>query len=513
MASSSRQLVHPAVSPANPTTAPVPLASVASRGAPDATGLLFYSPPAAVHLDPQYLAESLAEILSAYPQLAGRLRLARPDDHGRPYTKRYHRTWMDYGHPDDPGMTLEFEERAMPMSAALPPPVAEHPGVVDASVLNDFTLAPDLQRGRDGDEMSLAGVKVTRFSCGGAALCVSASHILFDAGALGTFLTDWAAIHTAIARGETPLIPHRPYDFQACDVNAAGDLDTKDEDPALVKLESSLDVFRYDAWARDPTGLCNPPPSQAVGPPSEVDTLDAERGRRRGTLPPWHTLSDAPTRTYGLDFTSEDVQRIAARAKRETAEHISAQDAFAAHIWRLVARARGQTGDIVLDFSMACDARRRFTNPLPSTAPGCFNVCLGMQAHADEVVGPNGAGWAAARIRRAIETTKPDILAAWLHLRAHDLDPSRNCIVFPGTTSVCTTNWSRSALHDADFGGGPPLLVHNLVMAFGGYATITRVPGVTGGRWYDPGVRATLWLQVDAMDRLLADPDFRGARP
>jgi hypothetical protein len=418
---------------------------------------------------------------------------------------------MEFGYEDDPGFVLETEARDVRMSTALPPTVGL--GVVDASVLHDMSLAPTLAGSLlepgyvDGGGLPLSGAKVTRFACGGAALCVAVSHIHFDAGALGTFVTDWVSAHAALARGQVPAVPERPYSPAAYDALAAGDLDANDEDPALVELEETLDVFRYDSWASDGA---NPLPPGAVVPPPQMDAADAARGRRRGTVPPRHTRSAAKNRIYGLDFTSSEVEKIAAAAKAQTSEKISTQDAFAAHLWRRVARSRGQEEEAeVLDFAMACDARQRFTTLYDMSTPGCWNVCLGMQARGSDLFSPRGLGWAASRIRKAINSTQAPVLAAWLHRRAHDLAPERFNVAFAGNTTVCTTNWARTGLHDADFGGGLPVLVHNLVSGFGGYATITRVPGIVGGRWYEPGVRATLWLEEEAMGRLIADPELR----
>lgn len=489
---------------------------------PNAAGLVFYDAEAAAALrDLDALQRSLSAVLSSYPQLAGRLRLTQPGDEGRPYTKRYKRTWMSYGQESDPGVRFTVVDDKRSLAEVLPAQLAGHEGIYQLETVYDLSLGPELSKpidapGRgDGGNGATAGVKITRFADGGAALCFASSHALFDAGALGTFLHDWTKVHADLASGKNPSLPSRPFDTHALDALAAGDLDADAADPALVQTEAALDVFRYDSWARDPTGKDNPPAAldAALAPPAEVDALDTAAGRPRGTPPPWHTASAAKALTYGLEFSSDDVRRIHKATLAGSDSFVSPQDAFAAHLFRLIARARQHSPDTQLDFEVACDDRRRFDPPLPDTAPGCFNVCLGFNVRAGDVLAPSGAVVAAQRVRAAIEGVTSARLAAWLHRRAHDLDPTREWIVFPGNTTVCSTNWARSALYDADFGAGRPCYVHNLVHGFGGYLVIARkaVPrGEQGSKWFEPGVFVSLWLEEEAMARLIADPELRG---
>ncbi|KAL1409317.1 hypothetical protein Q8F55_003298 [Vanrija albida] len=517
--------VHPSPR-ARPTTGPIPLVCVPAVSMPNAAGLVFYDAEAAGPLrDLDALRRSLGAVLASYPQLAGRLRLTQPGDEGRPYAKRYKRTWMSSGHDNDPGVRFTVVDDARSLVDVLPAPLAGHAGVYTLDAVYDLSLGPELVKpiadpGRgDGGDGATAGVKITRFADGAAALCFASSHALFDAGALGTFLHDWTAVHTSLARGEDAAPPSRPFDTEALDALAAGDLDADGPDPALVEAEAALDVFRYDSWARDPEGKDNPPAAldTALAPPAEVDALDAASGRQRGTPPPWHTAGAVKPLTYGLEFSAADVERIhaATLAARTTDDFVSPQDALAAHLFRLIARARQHAPDTKLDFEVACDDRRRFDPPLPTEAPGCFNVCLGFNLSAGDVQASDGRLATARRIRSAIAGVTAPRLAAWLHRRAHDLDPTREWIVFPGNTTVCSTNWARSALYAADFGAGRPCYVHNLVHGFGGYLVIGRkaVPrgdGFAQGKWYEPGVFVSLWLEEPAMSRLVADPELRG---
>ncbi|BEI85665.1 hypothetical protein CcaverHIS002_0510660 [Cutaneotrichosporon cavernicola] len=537
---------------------PVPLISAPSVAAPYAQALLFYDKQGAAALDPNALSRSLAQTLSAYPQLAGRLVLppttpstSFPDrpppttpstsfpDRPPPttpstsfpdplppttpstsfpaYTRRFLRPWMEYG-SDDPGFLLTFERRIGPLSAILPSPT-QWDRVYDSSAI-DFDLAPatapNLSPSNPRTEKPLSGAKITLFD-DGAALVVGISHVLADAGALGTFVEDWATIHALLPSqvevAVDELVKKRRFDWETLDAYAAGDLDAAHPDPALEKLEEGLDVLRYDAWAR---GATHPPEAMDAKPDPAILELDAARGHKRGQPAPWGLLGTEPCKRYVLTFSASEVERITASARLH-APKASANDAFVAHLWRLITRARLQiTGE--LEFTMACDARRRLN---ADDTPGCFNICLGLNSPAKEVLQD---GWAERRIRAAVDGVTEERVGAWLHRRAHDLDFRREMICFPGTQSVCTTNWARSGVCTLDFGGGGPVYAHNLVQAFGGFATILKgrgdgveMGGKNGGgekgdKWYEPGVNVMLWLEESAMERLVRDPALRGYR-
>lgn len=508
----------------------MPLISAPSVAAPHAQALLLYdlSGAAALERDPGALAKSLAHVLRAYPHFAGRLCLPPPEATSPPYTRRFLRPWLEYGHKDDPGFLLRVERRRAPLSTIAPAPT-DVERVYNLAATNDFTLAPalapnlSLTHGRTEDPVS--GVKITLFD-DGAAFVIGSSHVLCDAGALGTFSADWARLHNALSTPESAahvevmvesLAKERHFDSVELDALASGDLDADDEDADLARLESELDVLRYDAWARDSSGV-QPPPVMDAKPHRAVELADTARGHRRGQTAPWETLGAEASKVYSFNFSAAEVARIAATVRKE-APDVSTNDAFAAHLWRLIARSRGQEHEEgPLEFTMACDSRSRLAVP-QLDKPGCFNVCLGFLAPASSVLGDDGGAWASTRIRQAVKTVTPKRLGAWLHRRAHDLDFRREMICFPGTRSVCTTNWARSGVCTLDFGGGSPTFSHNLVMAFGGYATILRQGrgdgegdehAPEGRKWYEPGVDVMLWLEESAMDRLVGEQALRG---
>jgi hypothetical protein len=410
----------------------------------------------------------------------------------------------------DPGFLFVVERRASSMAEVMPTKVGEYDRVFDATPTNDPTLAPGIAKAlvpeHEDEILPAAGLKLTLFADGGAAFCASASHVLCDAGALGVFLR-----HLMAAYHSMPLPAPPVLDYVALDAQAAGHLNSAAADPGILEKEKQLDVFRYDSWAVHPAA----PPGFQPAPDHSIDEVDEAQGRSRGEPPRWDTSTAAPALAYLVEFSPEDIDRIYDSTVGGSAAKISRQDAFVGHLWRLIARSRGQTGDQVLDCAMACDSRGRLGTPLDPDTPGCWNVCLGFQSRAGDILGTGGALVAAQRVRAAISTVNPTTVPAWLHKRAHDLDPTREWIVFPGNHTVCTTNWARCAFYsEMDFGAGGPLFAHNPVTGFGGFACVLKKCGAvgSGGEWYKPGVVVALWLEEEAMPRLLADPELRGDR-
>ncbi|CAK9785148.1 unnamed protein product [Cutaneotrichosporon oleaginosum] len=502
--------------------APIPLISISSVSAPPAQVLLFYDTAGAAPLTPDALAHSLALVLNAYPQFAGQLRHPPSLQHSLSstspspssldstpfpdYTHRFLRPWIEYGH-NDPGLLLTFERRpgARPALPETWERIYDLDGI-DPSLAP--TLAPNLSPTTLRTEVPISGVKVTLYY-DGAAFVFGTSHVLADAGALGTFLQDWARIALHPEEEEDivdELVEKRRVDWAALDA-FAGDIDASCEE------EAGLDLLRYDAWAP------GAPPGMRATPDPAIEHLDRASGCARGPAPPWDTLHTAPAKRYAINFTEAEVERIWANAKTH-APRASANDALVAHLWRSITCARGSAAPPgPLELSMACDVRRHLAGV---ETPACFNICLGLLAAPEDVARP---GWAEQRIRRAVDGVTAPRVAAWLRRRAQDLDPRRKMVCFPGYRSVCVTNWARARVLP-DFGGGAPRFAHNFVQAFGGYFTIMKAArGGRGGeeegraeegregkveKWYEPGVDVLLWLEEGGMERLVRDPLLRG---
>lgn len=485
-------LVHPTEK--HPTTIePVQLMGVSSITAPNVTAVLFYSDC----LDDAALLASSKYFLDAYPFLAGKLILASELGDDKPaetpaYTLRYLRTWIKWGAESDPGMPFTIVQRKDSMKDHMPRAVQD--GVTDLGHMQHNILTPPVKGLLDDRDTRCATVQITHFS-DGSALALSVSHMLADAMTVGQMLTDWASIHRSLAAGKLE-IPSRPLHYVDIDGQAAGDLNAETADPTLVELESKQDMFRYDSWA------------SGTPVPDELREADERQGKQRGEpLPPGaFRFPETSVAYHAVHFSAGDIERIHARISAETDGPISIHDAFVAHLWRLIARARQQKGTLALN--MASDARRRFPRPLPPTQPGVFNTCLGFLGEADVLLDNGGEAWAAQRLRQAINSIQPDTVAAYLHRRAHDLDPTRELITPCHPENTIMTTWARAGLELVDFGSGPPIYTHFHVRAFPGYVCVMRECG-EGTKWYEPGLHADLWLEEEAMRRLLADPELR----
>lgn len=474
------------------TIEPIQLMGISSVTAPNTTAILFYKED----LEDAALLASFAHFLDAYPFLAGKLIFASELGDDKPadapaYTLRHLRTWIKWGAESDPGVSFAVVRRNDSMADHLPRPVQA--GVTDLAPLHGNALTPPNKGLLADRNIPCALAQVTHFN-DGSAVSLSVSHMLADASAIGVMLTDWAAIHRSLASGQLE-VPSRPFHYLEVDGQAAGDLNTDAEDPALTEIESKQAMFRYDAWA------------SGTPVPEHLRELDERQGKPRGDVLPPNCFVFAEKMAYhAVHFSAADIERIHERVSAQAGEFVSVHDALAAHLWRVMTRARQQTGTLALN--MACDARRRFPRPLPPTTPGVYNTCLGFLGEADTLLGEGGDAWAAKRLRKAIGSIQPDTVAAFLHRRAHDLDPLRERICPCHPENTIMTTWARAGLEEVDFGVGKPAYTHFHVQAFPGYVCIMRECG-EGEKWYEPGLHADLWLEEDAMQRFLADPELR----
>ncbi|EKD00091.1 transferase family protein [Trichosporon asahii var. asahii CBS 8904] len=474
------------------TIEPIQIMGISSVVAPNTTALLFYNE----RLDDGALFDSLQHFLTVYPFLGGKFIFASELGDDKPadaaaYTLRHLRTWIKWGTETDPGMPFTVVQRKDSMAAHQPRFVQN--GVTDLTPFHGNALTPPT-KGLLADRDTPCGmIQVTHFT-DGTSVALSVSHMLADATTAAQMLKDWAAIHRSLAAGKLE-IPSRPFHYADVDGQAAGDLNSEFEDPVQTEIESKQDMFRYDGWA------------SGMPIPDHLKAADERQGSPRGKpLPPNSLVFAQDVAYHAVHFSAADLERIHARVQGQAEGFVSIHDAFAAHLWRLMTRARQQTG--TLDLNVACDARRRFPRPLPSNTLGMFNTCLGFQGEADVLLGEKGEAWAAQRLRQAIGSFTPETIAAFLHRRAHDLHPMREQICACHPENTIMTTWARAGLEDVDFGTGKPVYTHFHVQAFPGYVCIMRECG-EGEKWYEPGLHADLWLETEAMERFLADPELR----
>lgn len=483
--------VHPATK-APLTVEPIQLMGLSSVVAPNTCPILLYNE----RLDDAALLASFKHFLDAYPFMAGKFIFASELGDDKPadapaYALRHLRTWIKWGADSDPGMPFTVIQRKDSMAAHLPTPVQE--GVTDFTPFHGHALTPAARGLLVDRDIPCGMVQITHFA-DGTAVAFSISHMLADAATVGQMLNDWAAIHRSLAAGKLE-VPSRPFHYLDSDGQAAGDLNADDADPAIVEIESRQDMFRYDSWA------------SGTPVPDNLKEADERQGSPRGeVLPPGAFVFAQDVANHGLSFSASDLERIHARVQAEAGGFVSLHDAFVAHLWQVMTRARQSSG--MLSLNVACDSRRRFPRPLPQSTPGVYNTCLGFHGEADVLLGEGGEAWAAKRLRQAIASITPETIPAFLHRRAHDLSPLREliCPCHPGNTIM--TTWARAGLEAVDFGTGKPTYTQFHVQSLPGYVCIMRQCG-EGEKWYEPGLRADLTLETDAMQRLLADPELR----
>ncbi|GAA5894246.1 hypothetical protein JCM6882_007611 [Rhodosporidiobolus microsporus] len=524
--SSISSRVHPSVRPATPIVRPLSILDTACCEYGFAASKV-YSPPPAGAPDPflpDLLTASLAHILYAYPHFAGKLRLARPDDEGRPYQKRFGRVWVEYGKDSDPGVSLAFSERDVPLAACLPSKLAE--GLFDASSLNDAGVYPQagdvVELRPTPTEAPALAVRVTRFSDGGVVLAFKISHTLADASTLNRFVADWADVHRAfLVSGSTADVhlPSRPFDPETLDAHAAGDLNASFPDPAIEAQYRLLPRTTLDNWASPE--LHPPGAVKSAGPDPAIAQQDELRGKERGNPVPWSTWDrDAPVLLRAVDLSAEDVQRLWRRAQASsggagssTPLKVTAHDALVGHFWRLSMKARNLSPDTLVSLHPAVGIRSRLSPPLPSDLVGSAFTLLRSEAPYGTLVSPStGPFVSAAAIRRTINTATPSSLSALLHHTAHLLDPIRFSWSFRGDTHMAMSSWIGAGSDDADFGSGAPLLAEGVLAAVDNMILFEDAPGARsdGGKWYEHGARVRLALKADVIEKVLADPELRG---
>lgn len=475
---------------------------------------------------PVLLTRSLAHVLAAYPHWAGRIRLSRPSDLGRPYQKRYGRLWVDYGTSGDPGVQLTFVQRAERLSACLPR--SGDDGITDLATFGAAQLHPDpdeiihLRKSQADPNPPAVAIRVSSFACGSVVLGFRVSHTLADASSFELFVQDWAAVNHSFVKGDpSPPLPVRTFDPEALDARAAGDLDSAVADAELEARYHLLPRTYFDMWT-DPE---NHPPGlvRNLAPAPELQDMDAAMGRPRGDPAPWSTWDlTAPVKVCSLELTPDELKRIWRQGRDPSGSNsttlpkntrISAHDALVAHFWRLSVRARDLPDGTVASLTPAIGLRPRLTPPLPPSFVGSPFILLSSRVEKTSMVEPTGLYKSASAIRSTVNAATPQALSALLHHHAHELDPTRFQPTFQGEVHTVMSSWIGSGAYLADFGTGRPTRAEGALAPLDNMLLFQDLPvheGEDGVKWYDRGVQVKLSLRSDVMKRVLADPELRG---
>ncbi|GAA5914600.1 hypothetical protein JCM6882_001214 [Rhodosporidiobolus microsporus] len=520
--SSSASISYP-VLPSIPSVAPVnrPLSILDNAAAAwPSFAIVKVFPPSLGARDPfnaSLLSASLAHVLSAYPHLAGKLRLAQPDDVGRPCQKRYGRVWVEYGTPNDPGVSFSFLQRDELVKAVPPREVGER--AADFGDLCEPPLVPagpEVMEGQPADvERPGFAICVTRFGDGAAVFGLRIAHVLADATTLNRFVSDWGDVHRALLlTGSTTSIPlpHRPLSTEALDAHAAGDLDSPLPDPAVEAQYRLLPCSGYDLWAHPELHPPGAVQTSALHPAVAAD--DAARGHERGEPAPWSTWDLAsPCTRRTVELSAAEVQGLWRRAQASSgAVKITAHDALVAHFWRLSIRARELPPSTTVSLITAISARSRLGPSLPDTSVGSLVFGGITQVASGDLVSPCGSFPTAALLRQTVNAATPLNLSVILHHMGHQLDPIRTATIFAGSTHLPVSSWIRSGSYAADFGTGAPSCSRGFMPPVDGFFIFDEVAGRprNGQKWWERGAVISLSLREDVMERVLADPELRG---
>ncbi|KAF1970375.1 hypothetical protein BU23DRAFT_211572 [Bimuria novae-zelandiae CBS 107.79] len=529
--------VHPSTPQSTPTTTRLSIidASVA-RFTPcgaiwffPSPSLLPSSPAPSIAFSPSALKASLAHTLTSYPQWTGHLHMIPyvPNLPSRAYTQRYGRLGVHYGSPTDPGVAFVSAHISCTLASALPfhgPRENTTPTRklynCDAMLREDVLLPRTPLAGYTSpashDDVSVA-VQVTQFTCGGAAVGVKIAHCLADATALSQFMRDWSAVHAAlISNSPLPEI-HPVFEPWTLDQRATRDLDETVPDEEVLKAAYALPAHRYDWWA-SAEGSGFGPGAHAI-----PEVLREEPATREiaveGEKMPWGTYDvPAPVSHTLIHYTAAQLDKIGAAAStpgpEDTREvNISRHDALVAQIWTLINRARWpENGDAskAVHANITFGLRTRVSPPLSPSFLGSplqiAKVTLPWSVASSSTALPS----IASSIKRTLNVFTPAAIAAQIYAIAHELSPQRLWQAFLGREHMLVTSWAHTGLYTCDFGtGGAPQYVHPIMPLVDGCVQIIEGapigPITEGKKWYEDGVDVAIYLEREAMARLVKD--------
>lgn len=465
---------------------------------------------------PALLKTSLQRTLSSYPAWAGQLHwdLRHESEAGR---RTGGRLLVTYGSKQDPGVDFVVVEESLPL-ARVCPSVEERKTTKQVWREDGDLTMEDLQPDHNiaimddplnPDGMVATAIRITRFSCGGWAVCIRISHVLADASSMTCFMREWG-LQTQVLLGDTgaaariasPVFAPELLDAHARPVNP-GDLD-----PDRVRLARSMPMHRFDWWAADAEGY----PAWATEKTAVTKALalgDGSDGMHltAASPAPWLTWdSSRPAAHAQIRFSARELVRMkeAARGVAGASTGISRLDALLLHVWSLINRARGLSeSDQVVSLNVTLGARTRVQPALPETFIGSPTFIVHLSAPAKEIVREGVAK--AGELRQTMQRFTPEVVAAHLHDAAHDTSPQRLWQTFVGSRHLVVTSWSRLQSYNVDFdgSGGGARYVQGVMPCIDGCMAVYDLPGDTQDM--DVG----LDLEAEALEKLLADPALR----
>ncbi|KAL1602671.1 hypothetical protein SLS60_006089 [Paraconiothyrium brasiliense] len=366
--------------------------------------------------------------------------------------------------------------------------------------------------------MGCLAVQVTKFEDGVTAVGVQIAHCLADAISLSRFVHDWSATHQSLITN-TPVPELSPiFEPWLLNQRAAKSADDVVPDESVLKIAYELPLHRYDWWASGEESGFGPGAHKI--PEVLKDEPRALELARDAEKMPWDTYDvQAPVSHTIIHYTSKELERLWSAAATSPDIYgsakagISRHDALVAHIWTLVNRARGpENGDV--DSEVHCDVtiglRTRVSPPLPASFLGSPLQIINTALPWSVASSSPALSRIAVSINATLSRFTPAAVGAQIYAIAHELAPQRLWQAFLGRKHLIVTSWAHTRLYDCDFGTGEtPRYVHPIMPLVDGCLQIMEARPkngkMPGGRWYDDGVDVAIYLEKEAMNRLVQD--------
>ncbi|KAK2030373.1 transferase [Colletotrichum zoysiae] len=526
--------VFPQTPASNEQAIPLSLLDATTANFALTNAIWLFEPPAAkgVLAVDKHLRQTLGTALSSYPQWAGHLKSITVCDDKLlppevkdfpPHARRFGRVYTHFGTAADIGVEfISATSSATTNSLYLTERVERQPlwDRKDDS-LGKFVppseiahaLQPNEPDTETGLRKPIMAVQCTALSDGGFVLAVKTAHPLADISGLARFVKDWASVSRAVLEGPASLYLAPVFEPARLDNLAAGDINAREPDPAILRRTESLPLHRYDWWA-------------APGKPPTAILDTAEPVPPAGKPMPWSEWDlKAPVSDYTVHLNKEQVDFLwkeATKGSNADGPRISKHDAVLAHVWSCIMRAR-QLGIGEDDGPVHCDlvlgVRSAFK--LGEDFMGSPIIMMNVELPYSEVsgAGSGNAAGAMVPIARKIRDTiarvsDPSSLADHLHSAAYEKSPQRIWQAFLGRRHILVTTWARAGLYDIDFGFGSRIrYADGVVPNLDGNILIKEAPS-SGGEsssgnrpsWTDSGVDISVHICTEDMERLLKDP-------
>ena len=118
-------------------------------------------------------------------------------------------------------------------------------------------------------------------------------------------------------------------------------------------------------------------------------------------------------------------------------------------------------------------------------------------------------------IRKTLAIFTPEAVANHLHDVAFEVAPQRLWRACLGREHVLLTTWVHAGVYEVDFGVGAPRYVEAVMPSCDGLVEVMEASDVRreGGEradWISEGVDVSVYLEAEAMKRLLLDGDLWG---